>query len=73
MKASINDLNDMCRILNEAIKDDVFYIGCAYGGVSLQKRNSDGSVTDVLGGHMPKRRLYDMMVGWAKIRGFISC
>lgn len=54
--------------------EHVAQIGCyhlshAYGGVALHRMyNESGGVEDVLGGHMPKRELYECMHAW--IRGY---
>ncbi len=50
----------------------VAQIGCyhlshAYGGVALHRMHSNGGgVEDIMGGHMPKRELYERMHAFIK-------
>ena len=46
-----------------------YYIDYAYGGVALyQVVNESGGVSDLFGYHMPKRELYNRIIGYIRIK-----
>ena len=74
LEALVKIINEEKGMPIEAFSDGrwnigTYYIDHAYGGVSLcQVINEAGGIADLFGHHMPKRELYNRMVGYLRIK-----
>ena len=83
MRISIKDLERLAEQLNKETNAPMqpyskeganignFHISQAYGGCALHLiSNKQGGVHDIFGYHMPKRELYDKIMGYMTLSHF---